>query len=55
MATDNTPLDERLYSLPGQNAWYMGHVENPEFRMPWMGENMIHHYFRDSPFFDWTT
>jgi mediator of RNA polymerase II transcription subunit 6 len=55
MATDNTPLDERLYSLPGQNAWYMGHGENPEFRMPWMGEDMIHHYFRDSPFFDWTT
>ena len=55
MATDNTPLDERLYSQPMQNAWYMGHMENSEFRFPFMGENMLHHYFKDSPFFDWTT
>jgi mediator of RNA polymerase II transcription subunit 6 len=55
MTTDNTPLDERLYSLPEKNAWYMGHLPNSEFRMPFMGEDMIHHYFKDSPFFDWTT
>lgn len=55
MATDNTPLDERLYSLPEQNAWYMGRMENSQFHYPFMHENMIHHYFKDSPFFDWTT
>lgn len=55
MATDTSPLDERLYSQPAQNAWYMGRQEDSQFQFPYMSENMIHHYFKDSPFFDWTT
>jgi mediator of RNA polymerase II transcription subunit 6 len=55
MATDTSPLDERLYSKPEQIQWYMGHDANSQFRMSYMSENMIHHYLKESPFFDWTT
>jgi len=55
MEQDSTPLDERMYSQHVQNAWYMGQLENSQFRFPFMGENMLHLYFADSPFFDWTT
>lgn len=55
MAQDNTPLDERLHSDHMQNAWYMGQLENSEFQFPFMSDNMLHHYFAASPFFDWTT
>ena len=55
MAQDGTPLDERVYQEHIKNVWYMGQLENSEFHFPFMGENMLHHYFADSPFFDWTT
>ena len=55
MAQDNTPLDERVYQEHMQNVWYMGQLDNSQFRFPFMGENMLHPYFADSPFFDWTT
>ena len=55
MATDDSPLDERLYSRPEAIEWYMGGFDDSKFRFPYMSENMIHHYFKDSPFFDWTT
>jgi mediator of RNA polymerase II transcription subunit 6 len=55
MAQDGTPLDERVYQEHMKNMWYMGQLENSEFQFPFMGDNMLHHYFADSPFFDWTT
>lgn len=55
MAQDSTPLDERVYQDNMHNVWYMGQLSNSEFQFPFMGENMLHHYFAKSPFFDWTT
>lgn len=55
MAQDSSPLDERVYSEHMQNVWYMGQLENSEFHFPFMSDNMLHHYFSKSPFFDWTT
>ncbi|KAM0714092.1 hypothetical protein Q7P37_011056 [Cladosporium fusiforme] len=55
MAQDGAPLDERVYSEHMHNVWYMGQLENSEFHFPFMSDNMLHHYFAKSPFFDWTT
>lgn len=55
MAQDAAPLDERVYSEHMHNVWYMGQLENSQFNFPFMSDNMLHHYFANSPFFDWTT
>lgn len=55
MAQDGTPLDERVYQDHMHNVWYMGQLENSQFRFPFMSDNMLHHYFANSPFMDWTT
>jgi mediator of RNA polymerase II transcription subunit 6 len=55
MAQDGTPLDERVYQEHMHNVWYMGQLENSQFHFPFMSDNMLHHYFANSPFFDWTT
>lgn len=55
MAQDGTPLDERVYQDHMHNVWYMGQLENSQFHFPFMSDNMLHHYFANSPFFDWTT
>jgi mediator of RNA polymerase II transcription subunit 6 len=54
MAQDG-PLDERVYQDHMHNVWYMGQLENSQFHFPFMSDNMLHHYFANSPFFDWTT
>jgi mediator of RNA polymerase II transcription subunit 6 len=49
MAANNTTLDEISYARPDIIQWWVSEGGQP------MDENMIHRYFCESPFFDWST